>query len=230
MKELQDSETIPAIAPDIAALLDLEREVPPMSEDTKDRAFARAAAALLVATEGRTTPQRRSLVRPRFVAAAAITLLIAAAGAAAFQMQQRTAPPPASPVAPAVHPASQAPAPSVDSVAPAPSVESPRAVARPNRRAPQRQHVSPDELPLLRKAREAVGRGGFAEAMDMLREHEARFPTSRFGEERDALKVRSLSGLGRLDEAHREAKAFRSHFPHSVLLPRMNDAIPSERP
>jgi hypothetical protein len=233
MKDLQNPTDIPAIAPDIAALLAVEREVPAMPDDARDRAFSRAQAALLVANQAPVTTQRRLLARTPFVAAAAATLLIAAVGAAAFQMQRGIDTPPVPSAVPlAVRPAAQAQVPPVAPVIAAPEagIRTPTATA--HRRAHPRvmPQASPDELPLLRKAREAVGRGAFAEAMVMLVEHETRFPASRFVEERDALKVRSLSGLGRMEEARRAADTFRVHFPHSVLQLQMSDAKPSVTP
>jgi hypothetical protein len=227
MKDLQSPTPGPAIAPDIAALLDVEREVPAMPDDARDRAFARAQASLLLANQRPTKPHGR--VRAPFVVAAGATLLIAAAGVAALRVQQRVDTPPA-PIAtsPAPRPALQDTLPPADAVAPAPPIAVRKSITGTSRKAHPRAlaQASPDELPLLRKAREALGRRGFGEALATLVEHESRFPASRFVEERDALKVLSLSGLGRMEEARRAAESFRVHFPHSVLLPRMNDALP----
>jgi len=75
------------------------------------------------------------------------------------------------------------------------------------------------ELRLLRQARVAVAREDFAAALPPIAEHARRFKDGRLTEEREALRVRALVGLGRSDEARRAAESFRTRFPHSVLLP-----------
>jgi len=47
-------------------------------------------------------------------------------------------------------------------------------------------------------------------------------------EEREALRVKALSGLGRVEEARRAAHAFEARFPRSVLLPAVNQMLDSE--
>jgi hypothetical protein len=77
------------------------------------------------------------------------------------------------------------------------------------------------ELKLLQPARAAVARGDFSSALAPLADHERRFPKGQLAEEREALRVQALSGLGRTEEASRAAQAFRERFPASVLLSRM---------
>jgi hypothetical protein len=75
------------------------------------------------------------------------------------------------------------------------------------------------ELRLLRQARVAVARGDFAAALSPIAEHSRRFKNGRLAEEREALRVKALAGLGRMEEARHAAVAFRARFPRSVLLP-----------
>jgi len=77
------------------------------------------------------------------------------------------------------------------------------------------------ELNVLQPARSAVALRDFSSALPILAEHERRFPTGRLAEEREALRVQALSGMGRMEEASRAAAAFRERFPGSVLLSRM---------
>jgi hypothetical protein len=58
-----------------------------------------------------------------------------------------------------------------------------------------------------------------------LANHERHFPAGRLAEEREALKVTALLGLNRRDDARRVASQFRRRFPHSVLLPHMDDVL-----
>jgi hypothetical protein len=44
-------------------------------------------------------------------------------------------------------------------------------------------------------------------------------------EEREALRVKALVGLGRIAEAKRAGAAFRKRFPRSALLGRMDELL-----
>jgi hypothetical protein len=60
-------------------------------------------------------------------------------------------------------------------------------------------------------------------------EHARRFKNGRLAEEREALRVKALVGLGRTHDARRAAAAFEARFPNSVLLPAVNQ-MPVARP
>jgi hypothetical protein len=79
-----------------------------------------------------------------------------------------------------------------------------------------------DELRLLRRARGAVAREDFAAALLPIIEHARRFRNGRLAEEREALRVKALVGLGRTEDARRAAASFEARFPNSVLLPAVN--------
>jgi hypothetical protein len=81
----------------------------------------------------------------------------------------------------------------------------------------------------LQQARTAVARHDFAAALPPIAEHTRRFREGRLAEEREALRVRALSGLGRADDARRAADAFEARFPRSVLLPAVSH-MPASRP
>jgi hypothetical protein len=85
------------------------------------------------------------------------------------------------------------------------------------------------ELRLLRQARGAVARGDFAAALLPIAEHAHRFRDGRLAEEREALRVKALAGLGRTEEARRAAAAFAARFPRSVLLPAVK-GMPAAEP
>jgi hypothetical protein len=74
-----------------------------------------------------------------------------------------------------------------------------------------------------------VAREDFAAAQPPIAEHARRFQDGRLAEEREALRVKSLAGLGRSDEARRAAAAFKARFPRSVLLPAVSQ-MPASRP
>jgi outer membrane protein assembly factor BamD (BamD/ComL family) len=83
------------------------------------------------------------------------------------------------------------------------------------------------ELKVLQPARAALARGDFSAALASIAEHRRRFPDGQLSEEREALRVQALSGLGRNEEATRAAAAFRKNFPGSVLISRMQALRPT---
>ena len=208
------------LPPEVRALLDRERDIPPVSASQRARAMARARASL--ATPGVATTAPSSVApRTRWAAAAAAALVVSVAvGAAAYEIRARMASAPATrfaAVAPVTEivagaPAALPPAAPVGDLvpAPAPAIEDPGLSPAEAARA---------ELRLLRQARAAVARGDFAASLPPIAEHTRRFKNGRLAEEREALRVKALAGLGRTDEARRAAAAFRARFPRSVLLP-----------
>ena len=78
------------------------------------------------------------------------------------------------------------------------------------------------ELELLQRAQLAYTRREFPSALMLIVEHARRFPRGHLAEEREALRVRSLRGAGRVDQARRAAAEFAVRFPRSVLLQRVD--------
>ena len=79
------------------------------------------------------------------------------------------------------------------------------------------------EIAVLQPAHAAHARGDFATALVLVAEHARRFPKGHLAEEREALRVRSLAGAGRTEEARRATAAFGARFPRSILLPHLED-------
>jgi hypothetical protein len=75
-----------------------------------------------------------------------------------------------------------------------------------------------EELRLLDRARQFDRRGDYSAALASTREHQRRFSEGQLVEEREALRIRALMGLGRAREAGETATRFRQKFPRSVLL------------
>jgi hypothetical protein len=215
----------PELSPEARALLDSEREIPAQTPAVRARALARARAAL-VAGQTRLPAAPVAIPRTRWaVAAAFVCVASAAIGAAAYQIRARYSPVPgAVPAAPRAAAPAPLPAPAVAPAAP-PSrqlraAEATRASAADAARA---------ELHLLRQARAAVAREDYAAALSPIAEHARRFKAGRLAEEREALRVKALTGLGRLEDARRAADAFEARFPNSVLLPAVS-RMPASRP
>jgi hypothetical protein len=80
------------------------------------------------------------------------------------------------------------------------------------------------ELDLLQRAQVAFAGRDFSGALVLVAGHARRFPNGRLAEEREALRVRSLAGSGRADDARSAVAAFANRFPRSVLLPRLRQS------
>ena len=87
--------------------------------------------------------------------------------------------------------------------------------------SPQESYAA--ELYLLQRAQSDYASQDFPDALVLVAEHARRFPNGRLAEEREALRVRSLAGAGRGDQARRALAAFAKRFPRSVLLPRLRE-------
>ncbi len=208
------------LAPEVSALLERERDIPAVSPWQRSRAVARARASLATPYVA-TTAASGAAPRTRWAAAAAAALVVSAAvGAAAYELHVRKASRPETRpevVAPVGDVVARAPAAEPSAVAvgelvprPMPAVDAPMS---------SRAEAVRAELRLLRQARVAVARGDFAAALSPIAEHARRFKNGRLAEEREALRVKALAGLGRMEEARHAAVAFRARFPRSVLLP-----------
>jgi hypothetical protein len=207
-------------------LLASERKVVPASPEVRARAMARARAALDIG--GAPTTRAAWRVRVSAPLAAALVLGVAALSFAAWRVHRSeergqafeaslpaSTPPPSTETR--VMPESSA------TTAPAGDVEPPVMAQRESRAAAPKRLSDADvyaaELRLLQQARASVAAGRFSAALDSVAEHERRFPAGRLREERDALRVKALAGLGRSDDARGAAERFRARYPRSVLSP-----------
>jgi hypothetical protein len=214
-------------------LLALERTLTPESPEFRARAVARARAAL----HGAGTPVVRLSWRGRASAplAAALVLGIAALSLAAWRGRPGEERPEPSSAATASSPAPKQAKPSrvtSDSGAspdtsPLPAISASPALEVPapegaRAQAPRRlsdADAYAAELKLLRQARADVAATRFSAALNSIAEHERRFPAGRLREERDALRVKALAGLGRSEDARAAAERFGARYPRSVLSP-----------
>ncbi len=225
------------LSAEIAALLANERDIEPEPEAFRRRALLRARAAARW-QNGKAGPSagRRAFLGyiPPVAAAAAICLVITALSAAVVKVTRRTAQP-----APTASP--HEPEPACAPVASATGTHHPseaasalvktdaeaRTEAVASSRPTPREEGYASELRVLEPARQAVATGNFATALSSIAAHERRFPRGRLAEEREALRVKALRGLGRADDARRAAAEFRKQFPRSVLSSKMGEAAPA---
>jgi len=222
---------VPPLSPEARAFLEREREVPQLSPAARARSLARARAAAFATGHigrdvGRAFPSSRPS-RLRWAAAAAVLgVASAAAAASAYRLRDRWAAVPkpmaasAAPGPVSVAPASRARRErfAKEALEEAPAVLPAAEPASPVLHRAGRAGAGEDELRLLRRARAAVAEGDFEGALRPIAEHARRFPDGTLTEEREALRVRSLSALGQVEEARRAAGSFRKRFPASVLV------------
>lgn len=168
-----------------------------------------------------TIPRSPGRVLGRLALAASIALVAGAAGALAALYSRPAAIPPA-----AWRPGGQVSSarPIDDGTTAAPPViaataDAPRRVTARIRRAARAGGVDAlAEVELLQRAQLAYARRDFSDALALVQEHARRFPRGPLAEECEALRVESLVGAGRADEARRASRAFAARFPRSVLL------------
>jgi hypothetical protein len=219
--------TRPPLPPDVQAMLESEREIPAVSAVQRARALARARKALEAPRAPATSSARVSALH-RWVAAAAALVASVGLAAAAYELHEKLNPAPASTPAHRAMPRAVASAAAAPVAVASEPALAPAAEARP---APAREATRPDaireELRLLRQARADVAREDFLAALRPITEHARRFKDGRLAEEREALRVKVLAGLGRGSEAHRAATAFEARFPRSVLLPAVRRMAPA---
>jgi len=79
------------------------------------------------------------------------------------------------------------------------------------------------ELTLLEPARSSISRGDYPAALSALDQHRREFPNGQLSQEREALRVRALWGLGQKPAALAAARAFRKRYPRSALLGWLKD-------
>lgn len=87
--------------------------------------------------------------------------------------------------------------------------------------------VSTAERLLVDAARTKLATEDPDAALDLLGEHERRFPHGGLSEEREALAVQALVQSRRYDAARARAKRFRNRWPNSVFLPAVDTTIQS---
>jgi hypothetical protein len=232
-------------ASEIEALFAAERELVPELDDLRNRVLQRVRELLPRDLSVRTavrSPTPRQL-RIGVIAAAAILLpaLCSAAFFAGYHARNdRAEVPVKTPTLTAFVVLPQAPASSVV-LAPAPIEPSVHSLfansdaalqtPRPARSKPASSARSTEieaygmELRVLQPARLAVARQDYASALSVIAEHHHQFPSGRLAEEREALRVKALLGLGRTAEARRAGVAFRARFPRSALLGRIDEML-----
>jgi hypothetical protein len=216
------------LSPEAERLLAHERAFPPESHALRLRVLARTTSAGSRATLGGPA----SWSQWRFIRIAGLSVALASASFAAWQELQTPTPIDAAHVGttlaertqtiarrlgPEHRPASDIPRSLVTAEWPRPAHSQPALT-------PQQSQQESQELGLLQRARVALTRGEYANALGVLAEHQRRFPSTSLDEEREALRIKALAGIGQAEEARRAGEKFRERYPRSVLSPQLGDA------
>src|SRR5579863_6523684 len=196
-------------------MLAQERQIPALPAATRDRALVRALEAVAgMALPPPSEPTR--LPRLRWVAAMAVLGLgSTAGGAAAYKLSARVRAVPTREVAAARTPEPVVEKKTTETAIAAPHVERSASPSL-DRQGGRSAH---EEERLLEQAWLALERQDFAAALVPIADHARYFRNGRLTEEREALRVKALSGLGLRDEVRRAAADFQARFPLSPLLP-----------
>jgi hypothetical protein len=208
------------LSPDVRALLDRERAIPQPAAATRARALNRARAALVAAGTGTASAASSFALPLRWAVALALVCATGGAVAAAYQIGPPAAPAPAAaPIQPSKHPPGVPSHPTArvrSTIDADPAQEAPK---------PPRADIGPTELRLMKQVRAAVARRDFEAALPSIARHARLFQDGRLVEEREALRVHALAGLGRWAKAQQAAAAFETRFPRSVLLPVIRELV-----
>jgi hypothetical protein len=210
--------------PELDGLLEDGRVIQRVPEIVRARTLSRARATM--AAMAAIPHEPIAVVRRRgLTLALAASLALAAGAAVATAALLGRAPNPSQPVPPTI-PHTQRPSrnASLDVPQSSPVAATPPSTitAKPQRygHTATAQESYAAELDLLARAQVAYASREFPSALVLVAEHGRKFPSGRLAEEREALRVRSLEGAGRTEEARRAAAAFASRFPRSIMLPR----------
>lgn len=221
----------PATERQLHAIIEQGRRIRRMPDIVRARLLSRARAVIGSARLVSDAPPPSVIPAPwrraRSMAAAAAVLLAAAGATAALRVRAlrvRDLPPTA--YQPPAGRLASAPAltrPPAPPALPDP-VRLSRASLPRGARALSPKESYAAEVGLLQGAQSDYARRDFRGALVLVAEHAHRFPKGRLAEEREALRIRSLAGAGRPDEARRALESFARHFPRSALLPRLQAA------
>lgn len=229
--------------PDVRALLDAERDVPPVAPAVRERLRARVKETLAHPVPPAPVAAAGTLSTKLVLILGGLALVITAAYLLArpadprpdSQVETKRTTPIDVPVARAVQrvelgnaiteapkltpsPApTPAPAPS-PAPAPAPTTTpAPAPAPAPTPTAPTQDPTL--ERRLLDQAQAALAARDVAKALATTREHLTRWPRGALTEEREVLRIRALALSGDEAAAGRAAEAFRRRFPRSIHRP-----------
>jgi hypothetical protein len=240
----------PDLPPDIQRLLDAERAAPPPL-DSAARIEAGIARRLREDPEGPGGLPLRLRLRALLallpgwavpvlafglgasVGVGARTVLNPPAGTDATREGPRLEPPPVPPIPSApLFPSPQVlPPPSAPTAAPPSAAQrtgtgvTVRAVPAGTSSRTAFEDTLDRERALIERARTALYRGSDETALRYLDQCERAFPHGQLAEEREALWIQSAFGAAKYDAARERGRAFARQYPHSLMLPAIEEVL-----
>ncbi len=239
--------------PDPASLFAVEREILPEPEEVRQRVLKRVRSSMpRILPVRRAMPEATRARRAPVGRVALAALVVSGLCSAAFYAGYRSGdaavpdPTPSAVEAPATAPARGKMAPVSDTSVTASPPDEPDDPAKPAAAAEARPQPARStsgrtatrsedveayamELRVLQPAQRALARKDYRAALAAVAEHQRRFPSGTLSEEREALRVKALLGLGREKDAHQAGAAFRKRFPESALGGRMDEMLEPQR-
>lgn len=222
-----EASSMPRFAPEIEALLAHERTIPPPYDFTRARVLARARKSLKDGNLGSFAIPTLASHHLPYAALAGLAIVIATAAFEVLRSRNHDVATRAqlTSVEEVVRPSQETP-PVQTTVGPLPGASNETPLPH-GKMAASKHDTVVEELALLERAQLAATRNDHATVLVIAHEHESRYPKGRLNEEREALRVRAMIGLGRLGEARQTAARFHRSFPRSVLLSRLDDLLVS---
>lgn len=231
------------LAPELAVLLDAERDARP-SEAALDRVWSRVehSASGARSSGGRAPGDGGAWLASHGGLAVALAFALGGAmGAGATVLLRR----PAERLVYVERP--PAPVPQATALAPPTEDHAPAVLGAPSAgvlgvgHAPQRSSIARSALPapvpssllaeraILDRARAALAQNDGALAIELTDEHAQRFARPQLREEREAIAIQALVVDGRYEQARERAKEFRAASPDSLFLPAVDASLASIR-
>jgi hypothetical protein len=224
------------------SLLEKERKLEPEDEAMRQRILERARAALeadrpsgvSLRLANRNQASRARAGRSVLLIAAAVGVAgLAAAGAGVFARGPVQVPSArqALPILRASAAVPTTPRQAANAVEMQPTATPTVVEPRPAAVAPAESSHAPNastyalELGLLEPARSSIAHGDFGAALTAVARHQREYPHGQLTEEREALRVRALWGMGQKAAAEGAAVTFRKRYPRSGLLNWMKAAV-----
>ena len=90
---------------------------------------------------------------------------------------------------------------------------------------PRTQSALTRERAVLDPARVALAAGELARALEQVKRHTREFPSGILSEEREAIAINALVGLGNYAQATKRAAAFRVRYPQSLMTHSVDAAM-----
>ena len=222
------------LAQDLDALLDAERRYPDPPAQVRARVLARVRATMGGAPAAPMAGTATALAARPVVLALATFALGVATGIGAKAWIDRAPDPPAEPAPSTARPSRpEPPAPVASQSDPfrppevSLSPEKPPAVRPHAGRAAPVEDALEAERVVLQLARAHLAAGNGPAALQQIERHERAFPGGTLAEEREALAVKALLLTANHAAARTRAAEFRRHYPRSIYLPAVEQALES---